>query len=101
MNTPVVALAVTLIAGTSAASLGQSVQPATAKPIDIDKNSDAYRGGFSEGCEYATFGNTRNESRFRNDFNYHEGWVAGHKRCYAHQTINTNNDPNGPLKGLF
>lgn len=94
-------MAFALLLVSPAACLAQSPKAVTDKPVAPDRNSDAYRNGFSEGCEHATLGNTRNEVRFGKDLNFHDGWIAGYKSCYSHSSLNTNNDPNGPLKGLF
>jgi len=74
---------------------------ATTVNVQADRTSPDFREGLSEGCEHASFGMTRNEPRFKTNINYHEGWVAGYKSCYAHATINTNGDPNGPMKNVF
>jgi hypothetical protein len=50
---------------------------------------------------HATAGQPRNEARFKTDASYHVGWTTGFSRCYSHLTINTNGDPNGPLKNIF
>lgn len=91
-------LSLVFIAMSGTAGVSQVTEGVTTTPIAPDRNSRAYRAGFSEGCEHATVGNTRNETRFGSDFNYHEGWVAGYHSCYSHNSLNTNNDPNGPLK---
>ena len=102
MRTRIWGLVVAFVGMTSVPGLAQTAPvPAAVKVTAPDKSTDNYRNGFRDGCEHATMGNIRNEFRFNKDFDYHEGWVAGYKSCYPHQTINTNNDPNGPLKGLF
>ncbi len=86
-----------LISMCSGAVLAQTVQ----RPSQPNRTSGDYRSGFTDGCLHATTGQPQNETRFNTDIAYHEGWVTGFKNCYPHQTLNTNNDPNGPLKGLF
>ncbi len=71
------------------------------QPSQPEKTSGDYRSGFMDGCMHATTGLPQNGTRFNADVAYHEGWTTGFKNCYPHQTLNTNNDPNGPLKGLF
>jgi hypothetical protein len=78
-----------------------TVQQSSVAPSQPDKKSDDYRNGFSDGCMHATSGNLRNEPRYATNVSYHAGWDVGFKSCYSHNTINTNGDPNGPLKGLF
>lgn len=70
-------------------------------PPQLDKKSPDFRVGYNDGCEHATTGNTRNETRFLTNASYHNGWIAGFDSCYMHNTIQTNGDPNGPLKNLF
>ena len=70
-------------------------------PAKVDKKSSDYRDGFSDGCEHATSGATRDERRFLTNVAYHGGWIAGFQNCYSHMTINTNGDPNGPFKNPF
>jgi hypothetical protein len=73
-------------------------QPPTAPP---DKNSADYHVGHADGCMHATSGLPRNENRYKTNVEYRLGWETGFKECYDHQTINTNGDPNGPMKNVF
>jgi hypothetical protein len=70
-------------------------------PAPASQDAPDYRRGFTDGCLHATEGMMRNETRFNTDMLYHAGWQKGFQNCYPHQTINTNGDPNGPLKNLF
>lgn len=72
--------------------------PAAPQP---EKKSSEFQTGYTDGCIHATSGGTRNETLFKTDVSYHSGWIAGFSSCYSHLTINTNGDPNGPLKNIF
>lgn len=72
-----------------------------ANPSQSNDKSPDFHTGYADGCMHATSGLPRNEWRFKTDAAYHLGWTTGFSRCYDHQTINTNGDPNGPLKNIF
>jgi hypothetical protein len=86
-----------LIAIVPGAARAQSVPPASTP----DPRSGDFHTGYADGCMHATSGLPRNETRFKTNAAYHLGWTTGFSRCYDHQTINTNGDPNGPLKNIF
>ena len=61
-------------------------------------SSPDYRSGMNDGCMRATTGLPRNEARYQSNASYHLGWKVGFANCYPHQTLNTTNNPNGPLQ---
>lgn len=75
--------------------------PAVPAPVQPDRKSPDYRTGMNDGCMHATFGQPRNEARYQGDTSYRMGWDVGFRNCYPHQTINTNGDPNGPMRNVF
>jgi len=80
---------------------GAAQAQVAAYPSQSNDKSPGFHMGYADGCMHATSGLPRNETRFKTDAAYNLGWTTGFSRCYDHQTINTNGDPNGPMKNIF
>ena len=49
--------------------------------IDLSSKSQAFKDGFSDGCQSAKGTFTQDSSRFKSNPDYNEGWYAGKKSC--------------------
>jgi len=46
-------------------------------PTDIHM----YQKGYDDGCQTANGDYSKNHKLFNNDFDYHEGWFSGRRKC--------------------
>jgi len=60
---------------------GCSGAPATG-PVNLSGFSPAFKQGYADGCDSAGMrGQKRNESRYKKDSEYMQGWDDGHSVC--------------------
>ncbi len=90
-----------IIAAAAVASSVAFAGPAqNASPVS-EKDQPRYQSAYQAGCDYATFGRTRNDLAFASEKAYHDGWIAGYGACMNRAMMQNTGKPAGYLDNLF
>ncbi len=69
-------------AALAAAVLAACADSGTRRHVNLSGFSPAFQQGYAEGCESAGTRHTRrDESRYRSDEDYMQGWIDGYSVC--------------------
>lgn len=60
---------------------GEPDRRAATRPVNLSGFSSAFRQGYADGCDSAAGSPRRNESRYKTDAQYLQGWDDGNSAC--------------------